>query len=85
MNRRCYLLFVCCGALLQGQAGSESKAPAAYSRAPDLANVAYGSRARQVLDLWKAKSEYPAPLVVYFHPGGSTGPPSNLPGFSKGT
>lgn len=37
---------------------------------PDLANVSYGPHARHVLDLWKAKSAAPAPLVVYIHGGG---------------
>ncbi len=38
--------------------------------APDLANEPYGPHARNVLDLWKAKSESPTPLVVYIHGGG---------------
>ena len=37
---------------------------------PDLANVSYGPHARNVLDLWKAGSERPAPLVVFIHGGG---------------
>jgi acetyl esterase/lipase len=37
---------------------------------PDLAEVHYGPHARQVLDLWKAKSDKPTPLVVYIHGGG---------------
>lgn len=37
---------------------------------PDLANVAYGPHPRNVLDLWKAKSDRPAPLVVFIHGGG---------------
>ena len=41
-----------------------------YSRPPDLENVGYGPHQRNVLDLWKAKSDRPTPLVVYFHPGG---------------
>jgi acetyl esterase/lipase len=46
------------------------KGPMQYSRPPDLANVPYGPDERNVLDLWKAKSDRPAPLVLYFHPGG---------------
>lgn len=38
--------------------------------APDLANEHYGPHERHVLDLWKAKSGKPAPLVVYIHGGG---------------
>jgi acetyl esterase len=37
---------------------------------PDLANVQYGPHQRNVLDLWKAKSDKPAPLVVFIHGGG---------------
>ncbi|MBI2948869.1 MAG: alpha/beta hydrolase, partial [Verrucomicrobia bacterium] len=40
---------------------------------PDLANVHYGSHERNVLDLWKAKSDRPAPLVVFIHGGGFRG------------
>jgi acetyl esterase/lipase len=38
--------------------------------APDLANVKYGLHERNVLDLWKAKSGQPAPLLVFIHGGG---------------
>jgi len=38
--------------------------------APDLAEVKYGSHPRQVMDLWKAQSDTPTPLVVYIHGGG---------------
>jgi acetyl esterase/lipase len=41
--------------------------------APDVANVAYGSHERHVLDLWKAKSERPTPLLVFIHGGGFRG------------
>lgn len=37
---------------------------------PDLANVKYGPHERNVLDLWKAKSDGPTSLVVYIHGGG---------------
>lgn len=37
---------------------------------PDLANEHYGPHERNVLDLWKAKSDKPTPLVVYIHGGG---------------
>jgi acetyl esterase/lipase len=38
--------------------------------APDVANVSYGPHERNVIDLWKAKSEKPTPLVVFIHGGG---------------
>src|SRR4029079_17913228 len=37
---------------------------------PDIANEHYGPHERHVLDLWKAKSDTPTPLVVYIHGGG---------------
>jgi acetyl esterase len=40
---------------------------------PDLAEVKYGPHARNVLDLWKAKSSTPTPLVVFIHGGGFRG------------
>lgn len=61
---------LCSSAALSAQIGAESKTPAVYSRTPDFANLAYGPHARHVLDLWKAKSDHPTPLVVYFNPGG---------------
>jgi len=35
-----------------------------------IAGAKYGPHSRHVLDLWKAKSEKPTPLVVYIHGGG---------------
>lgn len=40
---------------------------------PDRSNLPYGPDARNVLDLWMARSESPAPLVIYFHGGGFVG------------
>lgn len=51
---------------------ADNKKPRTYAHAPDLANVAYGLHERNVFDLWKAKSDRPTPLVVYFHGGGFT-------------
>ena len=54
----------------QARAQTEAKsAPRPYDRKPDLENIPYGPHQRNVLDLWKAKSDRPTPLVVYFHPG----------------
>lgn len=41
--------------------------------APDFANVAYGPFKRNILDLWKAKTDKPAPVFVFFHGGGFMG------------
>ncbi|HBC87073.1 MAG TPA: lipase [Lentisphaeria bacterium] len=38
--------------------------------APTILDVKYGSRTNQTLDLYQAKSDKPAPLVVFFHSGG---------------
>lgn len=40
---------------------------------PDVKNAKYGDHARHVLDLWKAKSDKPTPLVVFIHGGGFRG------------
>jgi acetyl esterase len=37
--------------------------------APDLANEKYGPYERNVLDLWRAQSDRPTPLVVFIHGG----------------
>jgi len=39
---------------------------------PDLTNIPYGPHERNVLDLWKAKSSKPTPLVIHIHGGGFT-------------
>ncbi|MEM7699478.1 MAG: alpha/beta hydrolase [Verrucomicrobiota bacterium] len=49
--------------------------PAYASKVPEptLRGVAYGEHERQTLDLWKADSENPTPLVVVIHGGGWVG------------
>lgn len=37
---------------------------------PTIANAAYGEHERHVLDLWQAKTDAPAPLLIYIHGGG---------------
>ena len=37
---------------------------------PALTNLRYGPHERNVLDLWKARSDRPTPLVVFIHGGG---------------
>lgn len=39
----------------------------------DFVNEKYGPHERNVFDIWLAKSEKPAPLVIYIHGGGFTG------------
>lgn len=48
---------------------------------PTVANFAYGSHPRQVLDFWQAKSEKPTPLMLFIHGGGwRSGDKNTLPG-----
>ena len=43
-----------------------------YALPPDVANARYGPHERNVLDVWKAKTGRPAPVVVFIHGGGFT-------------
>ena len=52
------------------QAVAQPKRAAPAKPLPDLADVQYGPHERNVLDLWKAKSPRPTPLVVFIHGGG---------------
>ncbi|MEP0844537.1 MAG: alpha/beta hydrolase [Phycisphaerae bacterium] len=46
---------------------------AATRPAPDVQDARYGPHERNVLDLWKARSPEPAPLLVFIHGGGFRG------------
>ncbi|OAI56562.1 lipase [Verrucomicrobiaceae bacterium SCGC AG-212-N21] len=48
--------------------GASAQAPAAPK--PTMANVAYGSHERQVLDFYQAKSDRPTPVLFFIHGGG---------------
>jgi hypothetical protein len=51
------------------------KAPSAAELAknpPSFADVSYGPFERNKLDFWKAKSDKPAPVIVFIHGGGFT-------------
>lgn len=54
---------------LYAQQRSSSDTPIEYTHQPDLRDVSYGPYERNVLDLWKAKSDRPTPVIIYFHPG----------------
>jgi acetyl esterase len=41
--------------------------------APTHADVSYGPHERNVVDFWRAETEDPAPLLVFFHGGGFRG------------
>ena len=54
--------------------------------APDVRNASYGPHERNVIDLYKAKSDSPTPLVIYIHGGGFRGGSKNSvsPGLIRG-
>jgi len=60
---------------LRRQPGDTRPQQARQPRGPEptLTDVAYGPHERNVLDLWKAESPRPAPLVVFIHGGGFVG------------
>ena len=46
----------------------------ASTTAPDMTKLVYGSDKKfNVIDLWKAKSDKPTPLVIFIHGGGFGG------------
>jgi acetyl esterase/lipase len=53
---------------LQGAAVQAQRTPGSLPK-PDVANAKYGPHERNVLDLWKAKTKRPTPLVVFIHGG----------------
>lgn len=68
--------------LLAGAAAAQRQAPnvAVVKPKADASNVRYGPHRRNVLDLWLAKSDTPAPLVLFVHGGGFvTGDKITLP------
>jgi acetyl esterase/lipase len=72
------LALACLAAVLCRQVPAQEGKPAKPS--PDLKDVKYGPHARNVLDLWKAKSDAPTPVVVYIHGGGfQAGDKSSVP------
>lgn len=55
---------------------TDAQTPPAYDSSvptPTLTAIRYGEHARHVLDLWKADSDTPTPLVMVVHGGGWTG------------
>jgi acetyl esterase/lipase len=62
------------GAAILAWSGVGAEAPAAArprsGTKPTLADVAYGSHAKQVLDFYQADSPAPTPLVFHIHGGG---------------
>ena len=50
-----------------------SPLPAQTAKSPTQADVRYGPYDRNVLDLYQAQSEAPAPVLIHFHGGGWVG------------
>ena len=74
-TKRNWLLLTLFAVLSQFAFGTQAQVrrPGNSSPPPDLANVKYGPHERNALDLWKAKSDSPTPLVVFIHGGGFRG------------
>lgn len=63
------LIFLCASSGLYGRAARKRN----LQTAPTMADVKYGPHERNVLDLYQAKSDRPAPLALYIHGGGFRG------------
>jgi acetyl esterase len=63
------VLFLCAATWLAGQTPNEQNTPSHWKRKPDIENIRYGPHERNDLDLYLAKSDKPAPLVIYFYGG----------------
>ncbi len=68
---RSILLLCVTGLMVCAQNAAPPKADDArpYTHQPDIANARYGPHERNVLDLWKAQSARPTPLLVFIHGG----------------
>lgn len=82
MRGPCWILVLCVMAGIAlpalGQEAKKKQAPSLPP--PDVKDASYGPHERNVLDLWKAKSDRPTPLVIFIHGGGfRSGDKSNLP------
>jgi arylformamidase len=67
---------------LTAMATAQTKTPAKPPTLPPAthANVSYDTHERHVLDFWQAKSDQPAPLLIFIHGGGwAGGEKSDLP------
>ena len=69
MTRRA-LLFLTAAFSAHAQQPNEKNTPPHPPRKPDYVDVKYGPFLRNDLDIYLAKSDRPAPLVLYFFPGG---------------
>jgi len=70
MNRLALLPLLVATSLHAQSAAPAPKPAPKPKRAPTVANVAYGTHERQVLDFYKAESDKPTPLLFFIHGGG---------------
>lgn len=71
-----WMLWVGCCALIVPSI-SHAATPPKPLPTPTHADAAYGNHERHVLDFWQAKSDRPAPLLVFIHGGGWRGGDKN--------
>jgi acetyl esterase/lipase len=70
MNRVLLVGSLVLGVLSPQGVAQQARQPVPSKLPPTVADLHYGPHERQVLDFWKAKSDQPAPLVLYIHGGG---------------
>ncbi len=58
------------GKRLLDKATSQEKYDKTAGPRPDLEDIPYGNHERLKLDLWRARSDEPTPILVFFHGGG---------------
>src|SRR5438067_10904654 len=66
----CLAAFVILLASEPALAQAKAKQKGEIKPPPDMTDVAYGPHERNVMDVWKAKSDRPTPLLVFIHGGG---------------
>jgi acetyl esterase/lipase len=69
-NRHVVTLLLCAAPSGFALAETSPKENKPTAKQPTMANVAYGTHERQVLDFYQAKSEQPTPVLINFHGGG---------------
>jgi acetyl esterase len=67
--KRALLWAILITAAVAAQEAGETTRIHPYSIPPDYAKVSYGPHQRNVMDVWKAKSERPTPVVIHIHGG----------------
>lgn len=66
----CGAMLALCLSQLISSARAQDNPPRNSKPEPDFANVSYGPHERNVMDVWRARTDSPAPLLVFIHGGG---------------